>query len=303
VEWLFIKDRDTQLSLFQAGQVDIPFHDARVPAADAASLGRSHPGYPFMYWDALAVRSLAMRTDRPPFNDVRVRRALSLAIDRKKWVAQYPDGQGLEDPGPVPAALREWKLSPRDLGEGARYLAPDPALARKLLAEAGFPAGLRVKCAYSSGDGREHVEEIERLTASLKSIGIELAIVDDESDGRPRGAASARPEETSWGPAPTSAEVDGCLYAAFRSGQPGNRSRVADARLDAMLDGQRRDLSRASRKRTIEDIQRHVAERVYYVYPPAPRLLSSWAPRVRNYAPRNSVDRGAQLEVVWVDAP
>ena len=37
-------------------------------------------------------------------------RALSLAVDRKKWVAQYLEGQGWEDPGPVPAPMREWKL-------------------------------------------------------------------------------------------------------------------------------------------------------------------------------------------------
>jgi len=28
--------------------------------------------------------------------------------------------------------------------------------------------------------------------------------------------------------------------------------------------------------------------------------VSSWAPRLRNYGPKNSLDRGAQLEVVWV---
>jgi hypothetical protein len=31
--------------------------------------------------------------------------------------------------------------------------------------------------------------------------------------------------------------------------------------------------------------------------------VSSWAPRVRNYGPKNSFDRGAQLEVVWLTPP
>ena len=146
VEWLFLKDRSTQLSLFRAGQVDVPSYDGRIPRSDADSFKKARPEYPVVYWDGLAVRTLAMRTDRPPFNDVRVRRAFSLAVDRRKWVSQYLEGQGHEDQGPVPSAMREWKLSPRHLREGARYLEHDPALARKLLAEAGVPGGLRVKC-------------------------------------------------------------------------------------------------------------------------------------------------------------
>src|SRR6185312_4569592 len=115
-----------------AGQVDLPDHDARIPRSEVAALRSANPAYPVVHWDGLAVRSLAMRTDRPPFNDVRVRRAISLAVDRKKWVSQYLEGQGHEDQGPVPSAMREWKLSPRHLGDGARYLEHDPALARKL---------------------------------------------------------------------------------------------------------------------------------------------------------------------------
>src|SRR5882762_10425513 len=66
VEWLFLKDRSTQLSLFRAGQVDLPSYDARIPRSDARSLEKSNPSYPVVHWDGLAVRSLAMRTDRPP---------------------------------------------------------------------------------------------------------------------------------------------------------------------------------------------------------------------------------------------
>jgi hypothetical protein len=39
---------------------------------------------------------------------------------------------------------------------------------------------------------------------------------------------------------------------------------------------------------------------VYYVYTPCPRNVSAWTPRVKNYGPKNSFDRGAQLEVVWL---
>jgi peptide/nickel transport system substrate-binding protein len=301
VEWLFIKDRSTQLSLFRAGQVDIPFYDGRIPRSDVSSFKKSNPGYPIVFWDWLAVRTLAMRTDKPPFNDVRVRRALSLAVDRKKWVAQYLEGQGYEDHGPVPSSMREWKLATKDLGEGARYLDHNPALARKLLAEAGFGAGLKVKCTHWPGYGPEYVEDLELLAFNLKQVGVELQILNEEYGQYIRGSFLGKFDEASWGPSSIFTEVDGYLYNFFRSGQSSNRSHVADTRLDVMLEAQRRYTSKSSRKKIIDDIQRHTAAQVYYVYTPYPKNVSSWTPRVKNYGLKNSFDRGAQLEVVWLD--
>ena len=301
VEWLFIKDRSMQLALFRAGQVDLPYHDARVPRSEVSALQRASPGFPVASWDGLAVRSLAMRTDRPPFNDVRVRRALSLAVNRKTWVAEHLDGEGAEDHGPVPSAMRQWTLAARQLGEGARYLEHDPALARKLLAEAGFAAGLKAKCTNWPGYGPEYVEDLERLARDLRRVGVELQIVNEEHGQYIRGSFLGRFDETSWGPSSMFTEVDGYLYSALRSGQAGNRSHVADVPLDVMLEAQRRIISTSARKQIIDEIQRRAAAQVYYVYTPYPRTVSSWAPRVRNYGPKNSFDRGAQLEVVWLD--
>jgi len=301
VEWLFIRDRSTQLSLFRAGQVDVPFYDGRVPLADVASLERTHPSNPVVFWDSLSVRSLAMRTDRPPFNDVRVRRALSLAVDRKRWISEYLDGHGDEDPGPVPASMKEWKLASRDLGAGARYLAHDPGLARKLLAEAGLPHGLKVKCTNWPGHGTEFVRDLDQLALSLKQIGVELQIVNEDHDQYLRGSFLGRFDELTWGPSPIFSEVDAYLYGFLRSGQSTNRSHVSDTRLDVLLEAQRRYSSRSSRKKVIDEIQRHAASQVFYVYTPTPKNVSSWSSRVRNYGPKNSFDRGAQLEVVWLD--
>ena len=301
VEWLFVKDRSSQLSLFRAGQVDIPFYDSRIPRSDVASFKKSNPAYPIVYWDWLANRTLAMRTDKPPFSDVRVRRALSMAVDRKKWVAQYLEGQGYEDHGPVPAPMREWKLPAKDLGDGGKYLEHNPAAAKKLLAEAGFPSGLKVKCTHWPGYGPEYVEDLELLAFNLKQIGVELQIVNEEYGNYIRGSFLGKYDETTWGPSSIFTEVDGYLYNFYKTGQPNNRSHVSDTQLDVMLDAQRRYTAKSSRKKVIDEIQRYAAERVYYIYTPYPKNVASWTPRVKNYGPKNSFDRGAQLEVVWLD--
>jgi ABC-type transport system substrate-binding protein len=303
VEWLFVKDRSTQLALFRAGQVDVPYHDGRIPRSAAGALRRSNPDYPVVFWDSLAVPSLAMRTDKPPFNDVRVRRALSLAVDRRAWVARHLDGHGTENHGPVPAAMPQWELGARHLGEGARYLEHDPALARQLLAEAGFPGGLKVKCTSWPGHGPEHLEDLELLAGNLRGVGVGLQIVNEEHGPYSRGSLLGKLDETTWGLSPIFTEVDDYLYTFLRSGQAGNRSHVTDTQLDVMLEAQRCYTSASSRRKIIHDIQRRAAAYVYYVYTPYPKAVSSWAPRVRNYGPKNSFDRGAQLEVVWLTPP
>ena len=119
-----------------------------------------------------------MRVDKPPFNDVRVRRALSLALDRKGWVARHLGGEGFEDDGPVPSPMRQWKLKAADLGAGAKSLEHDPALARRLLSEAGFPNGLRVRCTTWPGHGPEHVEDLEILVSEVTLAGLDPATVE-----------------------------------------------------------------------------------------------------------------------------
>jgi ABC-type transport system substrate-binding protein len=295
IEWIFLKDPSTRISLFRAGQLDIPSHDACLPPAAAASLRASDPSYPLVCWDRFGDRTLGMRTDRPPFNDARVRRALSLALDRGR------DGEGFEDGGPVPPPMRQWKLSRRELGEGAKYLDHDPALARRLLAEAGFPNGLKVRCANWPGHGTDHVEALKVLVSDLGRVGVELVVVDEDYESYARGSFVGKYDQVSWDSSPLYTEVDSYLYGLYRSGLVTNRSHVADKELDLMLDAERRSASRSARKRVIDDIQRRVAAQVYYLHAPFPKSVACWAPRVKNYAPKNSLDRGAQLEVVWLD--
>jgi len=302
VEWIFLQDRATQLSLFRAGQIDVPFYDGRIPRSDVASLKESNPTYPVVSWDWLAVRTLAMRTDRAPLNDVRVRRALSLAIDRRNWVARYVEGQGYADHGPVPEPMRRWKLPAKDGSGAASWGEYNPTLARQLLAEAGFPTGMKLRCTSWAGYGAEYVEELDWLAASLKGIGVELSIVNEDYGHYIRGSFLGKFDELSWGPSSLFTEIDGYLYNFFKSGEPSNRSHVSDVKLDIMLDAQRRAASRSSRKQAIDDIQRYTADRVFYIYTPYPKQVSSWNARLRNYAPKNSLDKGAQLEVVWLDA-
>src|SRR5262249_54284557 len=112
-----------------------------------------------------------MRTDMPPFNDVRVRCAISMAIDRQGIVeAVSPRG------APTPAIARgatEWSLPIDQLRWGARYDQFEPKEARRLLAEAGFAKGFKTPISTTNGYGPDLLDIVQLVQRNLKDIGIE----------------------------------------------------------------------------------------------------------------------------------
>src|SRR4029453_6041029 len=64
-----------------------------------------------------------------------------------------------------------------------------------------------------------------------------------------------------------------------------NSSGVNDPKLTEMIGLQRRTLDAAKRRDIIWDIQRYLAEQVYYLYGPSARVVAAWAPHVRNFTP------------------
>src|SRR5215510_16112892 len=115
-----------------------------------------------------------MRSDKPPFNDVRVRRAISHAIDRHAIIESvYINGE------PTPAigrGLTEWSPRIDQLGPGAKYYRHDPREARRLLAEAGYPQGLKTQLSGTSGLGIDLVDALQLVQRQLKESGIEAEL-------------------------------------------------------------------------------------------------------------------------------
>ena len=83
----------------------------------------------FVYW----------RLDKPPFNDPRVRQAVSMSLNRDNTLAVLYNGRGGWD-NFMPWALSEWWLDPQgpEQGDGAKYFKYDPAGAKQLLAAEAF---------------------------------------------------------------------------------------------------------------------------------------------------------------------
>src|SRR5262249_51793835 len=123
-----------------------------------------------------------MRTDQPPFKDVRVRQALSLAINRPAWLEALDFSEGCIDNGPIPCALTEWKLEAKDMEPAkAKYLIGfDREEAKRLLAEAGYPKGFTTPMYHYPGYIAPWPSRYELAVDELSKVGIKVELKPQE---------------------------------------------------------------------------------------------------------------------------
>jgi peptide/nickel transport system substrate-binding protein len=180
VSFRFIKSDPTRVAALLSGDVDVI---ENVPTADAARLGKDNR---VTISSALSNRVIYLHMDRHraetpfikgkdgstiknPLNDLRVRQALSKAINRPAIVERIMEGEA------VPAA----QLLPETYAGTSKNLKPtayDVEGARKLLAEAGFPNGFRLTMHGPNGRYTNDTKIIEAIAQMFSRIGIETAV-------------------------------------------------------------------------------------------------------------------------------
>jgi oligopeptide transport system substrate-binding protein len=170
IRFLAFDSGDTEDRAFRAGQVDVTL---AVPFARLDSYRHATPA--MMQTVKLhETRYLALNNQVPPLNDVRVRRALSLSLDRNVLVDKVLKG----------GQTAGYHLIPPGLGghRPAATITEDAGLARQLLAEAGFPNGRnfpRLELATWVGAGNLVIEAIQQRWHS--QLGIDVSLVQREA--------------------------------------------------------------------------------------------------------------------------
>jgi peptide/nickel transport system substrate-binding protein len=300
VEWVVVNDPSAALAMYRTGQLDCgPSHWWSVPLEEVDALKKSHPHLQFQDFLSTVTHAIYMRTDQPPFTDVRVRRAISQAIHRQAIIdAVFLKGE------PTPAVSRglpEWSPRIDELGAGARYYQYDPKEATRLLMEAGVPKGFKTQLHVTSGIGPFLIDAAQLIQRSLKDVGIEAELKIEEYGAYAATTALGKFEGLAMGPLSNAWEPDSVLYGLYAPDQPRNNGHVNDPKITAMLKEQRRTKDLEARKKIIFDLQRYMAEQQYYVYLYAVGVTGSWQPYVKNYAPNTQWDYGGRAAALWLD--
>ena len=178
------EDQNSAIQAMKAGQVKFLVSDPVTGFANRDKLDKSirtitDP----VQWTGLIIMDRAGSVN-PVLKDVRVRQAINYAIDRKV-IAKALLGD-FADPSDQ---LQGRGFMGYDAANEARY-AYDPAKARALLAEAGYPNGVEIKLAYVNNTLSSTMSQV--MMGQLKKAGITVKLSELQNFGAMNAARDAR---------------------------------------------------------------------------------------------------------------
>ena len=295
-----IKDEATFLTALRTGKLDM-LEAIRWSAAD--DLKKSNPQLKWSKWLNMSGTFLAMRVDTKPFDDIRVRRALNMAVNKQEIVKAYYGGN---------AELFAYPQHPDYLGyfepldamppEVKELFTYDPDKARKLLAEAGHPKGFSMKVQVCSCNP-DHMDLLPLVAAYLEQVGVKLEI-------QPMEYAAFLSAMTTKTNAPGYFMNNGhtnpttTIRKSFVTKEVWNPSQYSDPAFDAKVAEMYREPDEAKRQAMIKALTREIVAQAPYVWLPTPYVFSAWWPWVKNYNGElraGSVRPGPIYARIWVD--
>jgi peptide/nickel transport system substrate-binding protein len=245
-----IPESAARIAALESGAIDIVWS---MPY-ESVDKFKNHPtvradGISTPTWDGVILNN-----DRPPFNDVRVRKALALTIDKAAIVELALFGQGDPTFSPIPPSHPYFNKS-------LPVPAPDIAQAKKLLAEAGYPNGFDVPMQVpQEREQRVRVGVAVRDMARAAGIRINVERVPFASYTA-NVAGKAQMYVDGYFARPT---IDTAIYPFYHSSGSWNKQLwlYKDARVDQILDDARKTNDEAARKALFERFQAVVEETV-----------------------------------------
>jgi peptide/nickel transport system substrate-binding protein len=290
-----INDTQQVIAQFKAGEIDILTNG--IPADLRDQLVADTPDAQHNEWIDAGMGQLGVNAARPPFDDLRVRKAVSMAIDREGQGSTIWIGGTI--PSNVSPALAEFALPEEERYELLPY---DPEGAKALLAEAGYPDGLPATLIATDGYGARYVQATELIVEDLNAAGFDVTL---ELLDYSTYFGSRWPDgefDLQFGPQTPFLEPDEWLRTQMQTDAARNWYNISDPQLDAMLDEQLTILDRDERAEKIKEIQRYALENVMNPIPTWTYLTQwSYAPEFRNFY-RHASYGFPGIERAWLDS-
>jgi peptide/nickel transport system substrate-binding protein len=160
-----VPEAATREQLLRAGDVDVALG---IPYADLADLS-ADPGVTVHAVPTMRIYYLGMNTKVAPFDDARVRQAVSMAIPYDTIIENVVYGHGVQPKSPVSIGMEGYTDEYWTYGSG------DMDAAKALLADAGYPDGFQVELTVPQED-QVRIDAATWIQAGLADIGVEVTI-------------------------------------------------------------------------------------------------------------------------------
>lgn len=298
VNFLIVTDASTRLAAFRTGKID----EIVANKEDADTLLSQHPQLLSHEFLAADPRPTAMRTDKPPFNDVRVRQALMMATDFPSIQKSLFYGEGV---------VVSWPVQPYDEYKGAYLGLDDPEMpdsvkalytynpdqAKELLKEAGYPDGFSTEVITDNSQTR--VDYYSVLKSEWAKVGVDLSIKTVEAGVWLSRAMGRNYDQMMESPMSGPATYYQC--ANYWGSGFSNQSYVDDPRVDAARSEMQALVIKgdeAGAEKMHKDLMKYVLEQAWVIPTPDGYSRSVWWPWLQNYHGEQCV--GYQDQNMWV---
>ena len=162
ITFKFVPELAARVQAFEANQVDIIFQlvaDSRAKIEAANGKLQLSPG--------TAVSTLHFfQNKESPVSDVRVRQALNYGVDMRTYIETIKGGTTKHSGQPGTSSIQGWQSD-------IKPYPYDPAKAKKLLSEAGYPNGLKLRGESVTAQG-DWANIVQFVSDDLKKIGVDL---------------------------------------------------------------------------------------------------------------------------------
>jgi len=274
-----VKDEATRVTALRTGKIDVL---ELVRWQDVDSLKKSAPDLKWNKWLATGGTFLAMRTDTKPFDDIRVRRALNIAVNKEEIIKAYYNGNAEMFAYPqhpsFGAYFRPLEQQPDSVKELFKY---DPAKAKKLLAEAGYPNGFTFKtqvCSCSTN----HMDLLPLVAGYLEQVGVKMEIQTMEYAAF-LSAMTSKQNTPGYFMDNGHTNPTRTLHKSFVYSQPWNPAQWNDEKFSAKMDQVYLEPDENKRIKMIDEMTTEIVDKAPYVWLPTPYNFTAWWPWVKGY--------------------
>ncbi len=304
IEWTIIRDVSTRNLAFIAGKVDLYSpHGVTIPILK--DIKNQTPHAICEVAPTNVNRTLIINRDKPPFDNADLRRAMSLALDRKAFIDIITDGQGDVGGTMLPAPEGVWSMPPEMLRTLPGYdpdVAKNRGEARELMQKLGYGPNKRLAIMVSTRNIPPYRDAAVILIDQLKNIYIDGVLETvDTAQWYPR----IMRKDFTVGLNVSESSVDDPdqqFYENYVCAAERNYTGYCNREVDKLVDQQSAEANIEKRKKLVWEIEKRLIEdgaRPVIFYP---RQATCRHPQVRGMTMMvNSIYNGYRFEDLWLE--
>jgi len=302
IRYLVIENRGTRMSALQSGKLDVSF-PGEMTKTISEQIKKAVPQMVVTTVGQTVSDNIIMNVKKPPFDNLKVRLAVSYAIDRRGLIQAVHQGGAVLGAALPPKPWGIWGIGEQGLLALPGYGKPadEKAKAKKIMSELGYSPEKPLKVEIGTRAIAIYVDMASFVINELKQVGIEATLKQVESaQWHPmatRGDYQIGANLTGLG----LDDPDANFFENYACGSPRNYSQYCNEQVMKMIEAQSQEVNNQKRLELVLALQKKLEE-------DAPRPILDWRldyfsnwPYVHNMIPQNNIYNFGRMQDVWRD--